>query len=48
LVLVAVLYQAIGVTLAWLVREIFFVPMDFRWGIIVVSLRFRQTAMTPG
>lgn len=37
LIFVAILYQIIGVTLAWLVREIFYVPMDFRWGIIVVS-----------
>ncbi len=37
LAMVAILYQTLGVIMAWLVREIFFVPMDFQWGILVVS-----------
>jgi predicted permease len=37
LVVVAILYQVLGVSLAWCVREFFNVPTDFRWGILVVS-----------
>lgn len=33
----AFLYQAIGAALAFIIREIFYVPMDYWWGIIVVS-----------
>lgn len=37
LVLVAVMYQTLGLILTWIVREIVYVPQDFRWGILVVS-----------
>jgi len=37
LAVVAVLYQAIGAFLAWLIREFFYVPTDFQWGTLVVS-----------
>jgi hypothetical protein len=37
LVMVAVLYQGLGLFLAWVVREVVAVPRDFRWGILVVS-----------
>lgn len=37
LAIVAILYQSLGISMAWLVRELFFVPIDFRWGILVVS-----------
>jgi hypothetical protein len=37
LVCAAAVYQVVGAGLAFLVREIFWVPMDYQWGIIVVS-----------
>jgi hypothetical protein len=37
LVMMAVMYQAVGLLLAWLIRELVPVPRDFRWGILVVS-----------
>ena len=37
LALVAILYQVLGGALAWIVREMFYVPFDFQWGILVVS-----------
>lgn len=37
LVIVALLYQTIGLALAWIVREVFYVPVDFQWGILTVS-----------
>jgi Na+-translocating ferredoxin:NAD+ oxidoreductase RnfA subunit len=37
LTLAALLYMAIGAALSWIVKEIFYVPVDFQWGIIVVS-----------
>jgi predicted permease len=49
LVLVALLYQLLGFLLAWVCRELFYVPPDFQWGILVVSrdarLRMTLTAM---
>lgn len=39
LAMVAILYQVLGLSLALVVREIFYVPMDFQWGILVVSIR---------
>lgn len=38
LILIAVLYMILGFICAWFVREFFFVPPDFRYGILVVSL----------
>lgn len=35
--MVAILYIILGVSLGWLVREIFYVPHDFHYGILVVS-----------
>ncbi|KAJ6480348.1 auxin efflux carrier transmembrane protein [Mycena sanguinolenta] len=37
LVLVALLYEGIGIILAWLVSQIFWVPHRFRWGILVAG-----------
>lgn len=34
--MVAILYQILGLSLAWIVREVLYVPMDFQWGILVV------------
>jgi predicted permease len=36
LAMVAILYQILGLSLAWIVREVLYVPMDFQWGILVV------------
>ncbi|OCF62002.1 hypothetical protein L486_01668 [Kwoniella mangroviensis CBS 10435] len=38
LVVVAVLYQLLGLIFAWIIRELFYVPIDFRWGILVSGL----------
>ncbi|WWC73884.1 uncharacterized protein I206_107856 [Kwoniella pini CBS 10737] len=38
LVIVAVSYQILGLFFAWCIREIFYVPIDFRWGILVSGL----------
>ncbi|WWC87859.1 uncharacterized protein L201_002756 [Kwoniella dendrophila CBS 6074] len=38
LVIVAVSYQLLGLIFAWFIREIFYVPIDFRWGILVSGL----------
>ncbi|WVQ66266.1 uncharacterized protein L199_004445 [Kwoniella botswanensis] len=38
LVVIAVLYQLLGITFAWIIRELFYVPIDFRWGILVSGL----------
>lgn len=35
--MVAILYMIIGVCLGWIVREVFYVPRDFHYGILVVS-----------
>jgi hypothetical protein len=35
--MVAVLYMVIGLALGWIVREVFYVPHDFHYGILVVS-----------
>jgi len=37
LVLVAVLYEAIGVAIAWVVKQVFWVPHRFRFGILVAG-----------
>lgn len=37
LLFVAVMYEAIGFVLAAITRELFFVPLDFRWGILVMG-----------
>jgi predicted permease len=37
LVLVALIYQFLGFVFAWICRELFYVPADFQWGILVVS-----------
>lgn len=37
LAMVAVLYMVIGLALGWIVREVFYVPHDFHYGILVVS-----------
>ncbi|KAF7304414.1 Auxin efflux carrier transmembrane protein [Mycena chlorophos] len=37
LVLVALIYEALGVLIAWVVRLLFWVPHRFRWGIIVAG-----------
>jgi hypothetical protein len=36
LVLVAVIYEILGLLCAFVVKEIAWVPKDFRWGILVV------------
>ncbi|WVW87150.1 hypothetical protein I302_109207 [Kwoniella bestiolae CBS 10118] len=38
LVIVAVMYQMLGLIFAWIIRELFYVPIDFRWGILVSGL----------
>jgi hypothetical protein len=35
--MVAILYMVIGLSLGWIVREVFYVPHDFHYGILVVS-----------
>lgn len=37
LLMMGVMYQALGGLLALVVSEVFYVPSDFRWGILVVS-----------
>ncbi|KIR60535.1 membrane protein [Cryptococcus bacillisporus CA1873] len=37
LILIAVLYMILGFICAWFVREFFFVPPDFRYGILVMG-----------
>jgi predicted permease len=37
LVLVAVLYEVLGVALAWTVKQFFWVPHRFRYGILVAG-----------
>nr|XP_018260066.1 uncharacterized protein I303_06983 [Kwoniella dejecticola CBS 10117]OBR82224.1 hypothetical protein I303_06983 [Kwoniella dejecticola CBS 10117] len=37
LVIVAVSYQMLGLMFAWCIREIFYVPIDFRWGILLIQ-----------
>lgn len=41
LVTIAVIYQLLGAAGAWAIREVFFVPKDFYYGIIVVRRAFR-------
>lgn len=36
LIMMAVIYQSLGLLLAWIVREVAYVPRDFRWGFLVV------------
>ncbi|WWC92597.1 uncharacterized protein L201_007556 [Kwoniella dendrophila CBS 6074] len=38
LLLAAFMFQMLGVLLAWITREIFYVPTDFRWGILVCGI----------
>lgn len=33
----AIMYQLVGLLCTLIVREVVYVPRDFRWGIIVVS-----------
>ena len=42
LAIVAALYLAIGTVLAWVIRELLYVPLDFQWGILVVSATGRR------
>lgn len=37
LVLVAIIYQAMGIVIGWLVRQLFWVPHRFRYGILVAG-----------
>ncbi|GFZ47960.1 hypothetical protein JCM24511_05707 [Saitozyma sp. JCM 24511] len=37
LVLVALIYQFLGFVFAWVCRELFYVPTDFQWGILVMG-----------
>ena len=37
LLLIAILYQVIGLVLVLIVREVFYVPADFQWGIILLG-----------
>ena len=37
LVLMGILYQILGTLCALVVREIFYVPQDFQWGILVLG-----------
>lgn len=37
LVPVAILYQCLGALMALFISEVFYVPNDFKWGILVVS-----------
>jgi len=39
--MVAILYMFIGLFMGWIVREVFYVPHDFYYGILVVRLRCR-------
>lgn len=38
LILVALLYQALGFILAFVIKRVFWVPHRFRWGIVVASV----------
>ena len=35
--LIALLYEAIGVVLAWIIKQFFWVPHQFRYGILVAG-----------
>ncbi|KAJ7023049.1 auxin efflux carrier transmembrane protein [Mycena alexandri] len=37
LVLIAVIYQVLGIAIAWTTKQIFWVPHRFRWGILVAG-----------
>ncbi|KAJ7474712.1 auxin efflux carrier transmembrane protein [Mycena latifolia] len=37
LVLIAVIYQGIGIAIAWLTKQFFWVPHRFRWGILAAG-----------
>ncbi|KAJ6555153.1 auxin efflux carrier [Mycena vulgaris] len=37
LVLIAVIYQGMGVAIAWMTKQIFWVPHRFRWGILAAG-----------
>ncbi|KAJ7143748.1 auxin efflux carrier [Mycena epipterygia] len=37
LILVAVIYQALGIAIAWTTKQIFWVPHRFRWGILAAG-----------
>lgn len=37
LAVITILYQTLGGVLAWITRELLYVPADFQWGILVVS-----------
>jgi hypothetical protein len=39
LAMVAIMYMIIGLAMGWIVREVFYVPQDFQYGILVVSAR---------
>jgi hypothetical protein len=45
LAMLAILYQVLGLSMAWIIREVFYVPMDFRWGILVVCA-FRSAVVS--
>ncbi|WRT69901.1 uncharacterized protein IL334_006892 [Kwoniella shivajii] len=38
LMVIAIMYQLLGLSFAWVIRELFYVPIDFRWGILVSGL----------
>lgn len=40
LTLVALIYMATGAVFGGIVKEIFYVPADFQWGILVVRSHF--------
>ena len=37
LVLIALLYEAIGILFAWIIKQFFWVPHQFRYGILVAG-----------
>ncbi len=37
LVLVAVLYEAIGIVIAWIIKQVYWTPHRFRYGILVAG-----------
>lgn len=37
LIFVALLYEAMGIVLAWLIRQFFWVPHRFRYGLLVAG-----------
>lgn len=47
LAMVAIMYMIIGLAMGWIVREVFYVPQDFQYGILVVSPRSFYSMMLP-